>query len=333
MTYVYFKYIFSIVLPLLLINFLLQFLYKINLITVSGWWLKNFLRVEYKGTLTVGLLLCFFALWLAISSIIQIVSLSLYSNTHKMMYAGNISDNTSLLYYADDLSITPIKYYNFEMPTGSFKHIYTTTEFLKDKGTSRIGTPSEGDSLRRLFTICWIMLALSPIILVVLHAYVYPVMIKAETLHYDTSGMRVAFNDVYLPFGITPIHMLIFSIVMLTSLFFIPVKNKKDFSGYASNQVISLPSYVKPNYEIYALPVESKREIIDSMNNNYDSDSGFRTVIYKFEKDFPLPVYISYRYDSKLYPELEAISREHIKNKEMMKINILNDLSIQPVLE
>ena len=56
-----------------------------------------------------------------------------------------------------------------------------------------------------------------------------------------------------------------------------------------------------------------------------------RTIIFKFEAGFTLPVYIAYKYDATQFPALEKLADNNIKHGVLMKVKILDDLSLDLV--
>ncbi len=332
MIYVYLKDILSILLPFVLIHLLLQHFYQTSLFSVVIWWFKYFFKMDYKEVVLIGVFFTFFAFWASIGSVIQNVSLAFHGEQHEMVYVGNISEDQSLLYHAKDLTLAPIKEYNFTLPTTSFHNIYHKITFLRDKDTDRIGAPKSQFSWGSLSQVIWVMLILSPIFLGVLHALAYPVSVKAETMDfYPDIPLGDAFTALLQRYGITPLKFVAFPIIVIFLPLILPSFSDNETSKFRANRAISLPMEISPNYLINALPVNSFREIIDNISNGPDTDTGMRNIIFKFEEGFTIPVYVSYKYDSKQQPKLEELANSNIQHGIPMKVKIRSDLSIELV--
>jgi len=332
MIYVYLKDTLSILLPFVLIHLFLQHFYQTSLFSVVIWWFKYFFKMDYKEVVLIGVFFTFFALWASIGSIIQSVSLVFHGEQHEMVYVGNTSENVSMLYHAKDLTLPPIKEYNFTPPTTSFNNIFHKTTFLRDKDTHRIGAPKSQFSWGSLLQVIWVMLILAPIFLAVLHALAYPVSIKAETMDfYPDIPLGDAFTVLLQEYGITPLKFIFFPIVIIFLPLILPSFSNNEVTKFRANRAISLPMEITPNYLINALPVNYFREIIDNISNGPDTDTGMRSIIFKFDQGFKIPVYVSYKYDSKKYPDLEKLAVNNIKHGIPMKVKITLDLGIELV--
>ena len=332
MIYIYLKDTLSIVLPFVFIHLFLQHFYQTSLFSVVIWWFKYFLKMDYKEVVLIGVFFTFFAFWASVGSIIQNISLAFHGEKHEMVYVGNISENQSLLYHAKDLTLAPLKEYNFTQPTTSFNNIYHKTTFLRDKDTDRLGAPLSQFSLGSLLQVIWVMLILAPIFLGVLHALAYPVSVKAETMDfYPDIPLGDAFTTLLQKYGITPLKFVAFPIIMIFLPLILPSFSDGKANKFRVNRDISLPMIISPNYEINALPVNSFREIIDNISNGPDTDTGMRSIIFKFEEGFKIPVYVSYKYDSKQQPKLEKLANSNIQHGIPMKVKVMDDLTIELV--
>jgi len=330
MIYVYLKDTVSILLPFLFIHLLLQYFYQTSLFSVATWWFKYFFKVEYKEVLLIGLFFTFFAFFTSIASIIQNISLAFYGEKHEMVYVGNISENESLLYHAKDLTLEPIKEYNFTHPTTSFINIYHKTVFLRDKGTNRLGAPKSQFSLGSFLQVIWVMLILAPIFLAVLHALAYPVSVKSETMDFSPNiPLGDSFTALLQSYGITPLKFVAFPILVIFLPLILPNFSSNKTSEFRTNRAISLPIEIRSNHLVNVLPVNSFREIIDNISNGPDTDTGMRSIIFKFEEGFKIPVYVTYKYDSKQHPNLEELANNNILHGTKMQVKILEDLSIE----
>ncbi len=332
MIYVYLKDTLSILLPFFLIHLFLQYFYQTSLFSVVIWWFKYFLKMDYKEVLLIGAFFTFFSFWASIGAIIQNISLAFHGEEHRMVYAGNIAENQSLLYHAKDLTLPPIKEYNFVAPALTFKNIYHETIFVRDKNTDRLGAPKTHFSLGSLLQVFWVMLILSPIFLGLLHALAYPVSISIETLDFSPKiSLGDAFTAKLAQYGISPLKLVAFPIVMIFLPLFLPSFSDKDKNKFLVNKNLSLPIIITPNNQVSVLPIHSFREIIESISDGQDTDTGIRNIIFKFKEDFKLPVYVSYQFDSKEFPELEQLADNNIKHGIPMKVKILDDLSLELV--
>ena len=332
MIYVYLKDTLSILLPFLLIHLFLQHFYQTSLFSVVIWWFKYFFKMDYKEVVLIGVFFTFFAFWASIGFIIQNVSLAFHGEQHEMVYVGNISENQSLFYHAKDLTLAPIKEYNFTLPTTSFNNIYHKTTFLRDKNTNRLGAPKSQFSLGGLLQVIWVMLILAPLFLGVLHALAYPVSIKVETMDfYPDIPLGDAFTALLQRYGITPLTFVAFPIIIIFLPLILPSFSDSEASKFRADRAIPLPMKIIPSYEVNALPMNSFREIIDNISNGTDTDTGMRSIIFKFEEGFEIPVYVSYKYNSKQQPKLEKLAYSNIQFGIPMKVKILDDLSIELV--
>jgi hypothetical protein len=335
MLYIYIKNLLGIVIPLVLINIFLQYFYKTSLLSVLSWWGENFSSIDNKPFYFIGLFFSLLILYIAVGSIIQPISLAFNGETHNMIYAGNSNENSSILYHEKDLKLEPVAYTHFSSPALTFKAIYSITKFSRDKGTNDIGAPTEMYSFKNSFLFLWITFACLPIMFAVGHAFAYPVLADCELNNFHRLDMKSAFENVFSTHGFTIKRLAIFSGSLLCSLFVLLPLLGGIGTNLDKSKCLALPIQIKPGHKLNAIPVNSFREITKRSSNTSshmsDHDTGFRYTTFKFEEEFQVPVYVAYRYHYKYCPDFEALSRKYIDQEIPMQLQILDDLSIQPI--
>ena len=333
MTYVFLKDIFVILIPFLLSNLIFQHFYQTNIFKVTVWWFKYHNEIPYQGILFIGLFFSYLMVWISTGSIVNKVSWAIHGEKHEMVYVGDISEGKSLLYPADNLQGYPMEDSNLASVASSFNKIYHKVTYLRDKASNRLGVPyAEGkfswSSL--ISTICFIV-AFSPVFFALMHSFAHVVEMKLETLDfYPSLTWQEAWVNKYSPYGITLKGMLISSSALIFGpiILFTLLPSKDTNLSHYGERAISLPFDVAPSYTMNALPIEGYRIIIDGIGDSKDTDTGYRVIIFKFEEGFKLPVYVSYRFDAKEFPELEKLADNNIKHGVPMKVKILDDLSL-----
>jgi hypothetical protein len=336
MIYIYLKDIFLILIPFLLSNLIFQYFYQTNIIKVSVWWFKYHNEIDYQGIVFIGLFFSYLIVWISTASIFNKVSWALHGEKHEMVYVGNKSKGKALFYPADNLQSYPVEDSNFSTAAFSFKHIYHKVTYLRDEGSKRLGVPfADGKfSWRSLISTICFMVAFTPVFFALMHSFAHVVEMKLETLDfYPNVSWQEAWTDKYSHYGITLKGMLVSSSILIFApmILFTLFPNKEARSSYFGEPAISLPIEVNPSYTLNALPIEGYRIIHKGVAGGKDTDTGLRVIIFEFKQGFTLPVYIAYKYDATQFPELENLADNNIKHGVLMKVKVLDDLSLDLV--
>lgn len=329
--YIFLKDIFIIFTPFVIIDIFFRHFYQTNIFSVISWWFKYHPEIEYKAPLFMGFAFMFFAFWVTIGFFTQTVSLSFSSETHDLVYIGTIEKGDSLFVKPENIHLPPIQYHAFGgAKPYYFTNIFRKAKFLRDKGSDRLGAPVSEYTFNKLFSTIIIMVALFPLLILVLHNLAYLVSIKAETVDFEPDIHTMdAFIALLTQWKLDPFKLIgitIGSIIFFFIFSYYSSNNDRIFD----NRIIELPREITPGYEIEAIPINQKRRISESPGSS-SFDTGFRTIIFKFNDIFPLPVYVSYYYDSAKRPNLEQLADINIKNGKRMKVKVLDDLSIEVV--
>ena len=336
MIYVYLKDIFLILIPFILSNLIFQYFYQTNLLKVTIWWFKFHNEIPHQGILYIGLFFTYIIVWVSSGSIINKISWALHGEKHEMIYVGNPSKGEALLYPADNLKTSPKIDKNLNTTTLTFENIYRKITYRRDKNSSRLGllNAEAKFSWSSLFSTTCFIIAFTPVFFALMHSFAYVVTMQLETIDfYPDKTWQEAWVNLYSPYGITLKKMLITSCVLVFGpiiLFTVLPSNNSSRSAFGE-RAINLPMDIRPSYKVMGLPIDSYRVISKGVAGSKDRDTGFRVIIFKFSENFPKPVYVSLKYDSKEYPELEKQSDSDIKHGIPMKVRITNELGIELV--
>ncbi len=337
MTFVYLKDIIHTILPLILCQLAFQYFYQVNIFKVAVWWIKHHNEVEYQHAVYIGIFFVFLTIWAASSSMINNITFALNGEQNEMIYVGDIAQNTALLYQKDNLIAPPVKDYNLSTKPLSFANIYKEVTYQRNKGSTKLGLPktTEGFSWSSLISTICFLIAFAPLFFALIHSMAYVVSMKIEIMNFNPDfSWKDAWVQIYEPYGVTLKKMLISSAFFL----FVPIivfsfyfKNDSSLSPYGP-KVLNLPMNISPGYEVDGVPVKSYRVVSQGTGNATDTDTGKRRIIFRFIKDFKLPVYVTYEYNAKQFPELEKLTDHNIRLSIPMKVKILDDMSIGLVL-
>ncbi len=331
MIYIWIKDIFLAIIPFVLANLFFKHFYQTNIFSVATWWYKYHSDVDYRAPLFIGLVFSFFAFWATIGFIGHTVSVAFHGETHTLLYIGDIEDNKSVFVKPKNIKMPIIEFRDFIGSSPyTFKNIFKRTKFLRDKGTDRLGAPVANFSFGNVLVSLSAMLILIPILLVVLHNFAYLVQIKAETLDFEPPIPTMdAFTSLLSNWNLTPYRLVFFSLGMLvTTILLNNITPKvKNVFGY---RAIELPRVITPNHEMSVLPVAYKTHIIH-ISGSPETDTGYRTITFKVEKEFPIPVYISYYFKITSRPELATLALKNIKLKKEMQVRVLDNLMIEVI--
>jgi hypothetical protein len=167
-----------------------------------------------------------------------------------------------------------------------------------------------------------------------MHSFAYVVSMQLETMDfYPDKTWQETWVNLYSSYGITLKKMLITSCALIFGpiILFTILPNNNSARSAFGERAINLPMDIRPSYEVMGLPIDSYRVISKGVAGSKDKDTGFRVIIFKFTENFPKPVYVSLKFDSKQSPELEKQSDNNIKHGIPMKVSVTNDLGIELV--
>jgi len=336
MIYVYLKDILLILIPFILSNLVFQYFYQTNIFKVTVWWFKYHNEIPHQGLLFIGLFFSYLIIWISTGSIINKISWALHGEKHEMIYAGNPSKGDALLYHADNLQASPKIDTNFIKVTHTFENIYRKLTYRRDKSSTRLGLLDieAKFSWRGLFSTACFIVAFTPVFFALMHSFAYVVSMQLETMDfYPDKTWQEAWVNLYKPYGITLKKMLITSGVLIFGpmILFTVLPSNTSTSSAFGERAINLPMDIRPSYKVIGLPIDSYRVFQRGVAGSKDTDTGMRNIIFKFEEGFKIPVYVSYKYDSKKYPELEKQANLNIKHGIPMKVRITDDLGIELV--
>lgn len=337
MFFVYVKDFILVLLPFLLCQVVFQFFYQTSIYKVTLWWVNYHNEIDHQSVIFVGMLFVFLTIWATAGSVITKISYALSGEEYELVYVGNNMKHQALLYNANDLNAFPINDYNLPTAAFSFENIYRKVTYKREKGSHRLGLPktSTGFPWSSVITSICFLIALTPVFLALTHSLAYVVSMKIEMVEFSPSfTWQEAWLKIFEPYGFSLKRMLLISgffiIGPMVTFSFLP--SSTTASQIYGERITPLPTIIRPNSELKALPIGSYKIITEGTGNATDSDTGRRVIIYKFDDVFLKPVYVSYMYDAKEQPNLEEIVGNNINNNIMMRVEILENLAIKPVL-
>jgi len=333
--FVLIKDIVTILTPFVGMELYMRKVYNVDTIKVVTWWFKNHstLDYDYSGPALIPLFFCVFALFATIAHLIQAGSLAFHGENHQLLYIGDVKKDRSLFVDPDNLKAEPEKYSGFMGGFNySFSTVFTQTIFKRDKGTDRLGATVKSFSFISLLTSFFLLLAFIFPTMGVLHMYAYPVAVGLETASFDPAVPTMdAFNALLVGWKLG-----IIKVVFINSglFIFLMVVSSKMPSEMYGKQVLDLPTSIAPGETIKGQPILIKHHTTrrSKSSGGYDDvDTGYRTIVFKFEEPFVIPVYASVYFDSTQEPTLENFAYEHIKSNSPLKLEILEDLGIKVI--
>jgi len=317
-------------------EFYMRVIYHVGMYKVVIWWFKesHTLDYNYGGPLLIGLFFSYLALFGTLAHLIQAGSLAFHGENHRLLYVGDVKKDRSLFISPDDLTAEPKKYSNFVGGFNySFSTIFTETIFKRDKGTDRLGGTLKTFSFASLFASFVLLVAFLLPMMGVIHMYAHPVSIGLEVPPFDPKLPPVEVFDFLLKgWGLSFVKALFINFGLLILAVFVSSYTPSETYG---KQMINLPRDITPGYIIEGQPVLVKHHTSRQSNSSGDGysdvDTGFRTIVFKFEKDFPTAVYVSTYFDSREKPELGDLAYRNSQTNTPMKLMIQEDLSIKVV--
>jgi len=324
--------------PLIAIEFYMRVVYHLGLSKVVVWWFKDShtLDENYGIPLLIGLFFSYLAVFAALALFIQMGSNFIIGEKHSAVYVGHDYKDRSLFVPADDVTREPkpdttfVEGFNY-----SFNNVLTETIFIRDKGTDILGGTLKSYSLGSFISYLLLLITFLIPLLVVVHFYAYPVTANIPNSIYDANldGME-SFDLMLKSFGFGAVKLLFTFFGLLVLYFFTAVKQQSKESY--GPQIYNLPASIYSGNIIEGQPIHveyHKSQRSNSSGSYSDYDNGYRTIVFKFEKDFPTPVYVSTYYDSREKPGLGDLAYQNSQSNTKMKLKILDDLSIEVVDE
>jgi len=321
--------------PLVAIEFYMRAIYHVGLSKVVVWWFKesHTLDYNYGGPLLIGLFFSYLAVFATLAHLIQAGSLAFQGENHRLVYIGDVTKTRSLFVPPDDLTSEPKVYLDFVGGFNySFSSIFTETIFQRDKGTERLGGTVKSFSFGSLLSSLVLLIAFVFPLMGVVHFYAYPVSVGLPNTPFDGSLPGMEALDLMLKglgLGVVKAIFIIFGLLIL--VFFSQALRPTETYG---KQIINLPEHITPDNVIEGQPIYVKHHTSrssDSSGSYSDVDTGFRTIVFKFEKDFPTAVYVSTYYDSRERPGLGNLAYQNSQTNTPMKLMIQDDLSIKVI--
>lgn len=320
-------------LPFYALHIYLEKIYHISLGQLLIWWAKNFTSTESSTAITVSFIFIFLLFCLPTTSLINSFYLSLFGEKQTLVYLGNHSQNNSMYYKQSDITKHTLEGYNIDKSYSfSFSELNKVKYFIKDPGTNEIvGQKNKRLHLTAILSTFFFMMFFMIPVLGVIHAFAYPMYIdiNGNSAHFHGEAMQ-AFEAVLLDFKITKgmSVFILFGGLLLAIYFGGQVPKEKD-----SLSVTPLPTNIKEGATINALPIEinivyEKLTNDDGTTSSYDS--GFRTVIFRFDKGFSPAVYLALNFDTNIYSKLENIITESISTQTTMMLLIDENLGVRP---
>ena len=322
--------------PFIAMELYLRHFYQTGIVKCAIWWYKFRSEMDYLGLLLFIMLFIWFALYATFSHLVQAGALAFHGEQHRMVYIGDVNKERSLFVSADDLNSEPQKYSRFTKGFNySFSTIYTETYFARDKGTDRLGVTINSFSFASLLTSFVMLAAFILPAMAAMHALAYPISIGLENTQFEPVVPAMeAFQKLLGRWNLNVVPMVFANFGILFLGIIASANIKPETFG---RQIINLPESITPGYEIEGLPILVKhhtdRRSTGSRDGYSDVDTGFRTIVFKFEKDFPTPVYASTYYDSREKPGLGDLAYQNSQTNTKMKLKILDDLNIEVINE
>ena len=320
-------------LPFYFLHLYIKSVYHISLGQLVSWWAKNFSHTESSTAIIVSFILIFLLFCLPFTSLMNSFYLGLFGEKQTLVYLGNSSASNSMYYKEYDFKKSTFEGYNIDQSYNfSFKGVNKLKYFIKDPGTNNI----VGQKNKRLHptailsTFFFMVFFLLPA-LGVIHALTYPMYIDLNGSNaYFHGAAGKAFEIVLLDFKITKgISVFILFGGLFMALFFSgKMPDEKD-----SLPITPIPSHIKPYENISGTPIEinilyDKKTNDDGSTTTYDS--GYRNVIFKFDKGFKSSVYVTLNFDTKAYPELKEKIESNIASRIEMILVIDENLGLLP---
>lgn len=334
------KSIVSVLAPIFVMEWYLRTVYHVGLLKISGWWFKNHATsdYDYAAPALIGLFFCLLAYFAMTSYLLHTASLAVHGEKLHYAYLGNEYPNQSVFVPADNFEVEPLRAGNHVSGDDlgksfnySFSSVFTETIFEREKGTSGIGSEAKSFSFASLLQSVLLLIAFALPMMGILHAYAYPVAINLGSAGFDPSvSLGDAFNALLSGCKLTPVKAVLLNIGVFILIAVIAVINIYVSPDTYGKRLLELPNSIEPGNIIEARPLLLEHNIIRSEDAG-NIDTGYRTIVFRFEKDFPVPVYVSAYFDSELEPGLSDLARRHIQNATPLKVKILEDLRIQVV--
>lgn len=319
-------------LPFLFLHIYLKNVYQISFGQLLVWWFKNFTSADSSTAISISFILIFLLFCLPLTSLMNSFYLGLFGEKQTLVYLGNPSSSISMYYNISDISKRPFQGYNIDQKYNfKFTNLNKLKYFIKDPGTNNI----VGQKNIRLHataitsTFFFMIFFLLPV-LGAIHAFSYPMYIDlhGETTHLKGDVMK-AFEIVLLDFKISKgLSALILFGGLILAMYF----GGRMPDETSSLAVTPIPGFIKEGASIKGIPVEINIRYEEVKNNDGTTsthDSGFRYVIFRFDKGFNPSVYLTLYFDLENYPSLEDRIKSNIASKTEMPLAINEDLGVR----
>ncbi|SMF15377.1 hypothetical protein SAMN02745866_01001 [Alteromonadaceae bacterium Bs31] len=302
--------------------------FQLNLFQVVAWWIKNFSSTDYAFPLLFGLFFSLFGGYTAWSSAIHGTYVSFLGDSVTKLYVGNIAKKAYFV-EPENLTAKPFESVFVVMPNFTFEHIYTKTPFVKEKGTDRVGSAKQSQTLRNLIAPVSFGLVLGLILWVMLHIMGYQAYV-AKNFEYESQAptMRAAFTEQAQSIGLTPKH-LTFVGMALCIIGLVGYLRTPPYTY--GKQAIDIGGAIYPGAKVQGRALKVKKIYRNDRQQDIGApvDTGRRIASFEFQQGLPTPVYVNYFFEEEpdkpgLFDDINSL----IENNAEMSFIVTPELAL-----
>jgi hypothetical protein len=324
-------------LPVIGLHFYLQHFYGLSIWHLGTWWYSHFASVADAYARVFGFAIIFLLFLFPVTSLLNTLYLDLFGKRQSLVFLGYSAKSTPMYYRARDSKKAVFTGYDHEKEFNySFNDVYRLHRFIKmpfAKYTSGVKNKylhPYSILSRIMYSIFFFFPLMVAVNALVLPAYQPSA--SAGVIH--SNATMVSIDQMLSSFQLNRVTaMAIFLFSLLLAMYF-SNRQKQDTAGKllkplpeniaAGNTVLGKPLKI---LETYAKKIDPQTE------QNISFDTGLRRVTFKFDYDFTPAVYVTMRFDTRRFPELEAKIKQAINSGRSVELTITPKLRLQALAE
>jgi hypothetical protein len=324
-------------LPFIGLNFYLSANYNQSLYQVLLWWTDHFSLNFNSVVKLIPFIVLFLLFSIQFNSLVNSLYLGLFGKKRLQVFLGYIAKNKAMYYRANDKTKKVFSEQNYDNEYNySFHDVNRLKTFIKEPFTKDIKVTLKSHFhpysilTRSLLSVFLLMPVLASI-----HALALPAYVPDVNSGVVLKGSAIAsFDQVLSNFNLNIFYMaLIFFLSLSLAIYFSNRQNQEDLGA----EVVSLPDNIKPKNIITGKPLIITKITIEKYDDlaklNSHVDTGFRRVSFEFSKEFNPPVFVTLKFDSNKYPELEKQIKSVIKAGQTMDLKLTGKLRLKMIEE
>ncbi len=324
-------------LPFVGLHFYLNDIYNLTLYDLASWWLNSFSTTEDAFARVIAFTILFLLFSIPVTSLINTIFLGLLGQRQTLVFLGYSSKNMAMYYLADDNNHTVFSGYDYDREFNySFNDVNRLQSFIRmpfaenTTGIKKQHLHPYSILSRIMFSVFLFLPALAAI-----HAVALPAYIPVANAGLVLTGDSMASFDQVMSIFYLDRHSS--TVVFFGSVFLAMFFSKKLQYDETEKIVKLLPKNISARNIVVGKPLQIE-PIFDKQYDQFKKkyvtfDTGFRCVTFEFGDHFNPHVYVSFKFDKNIYPDLSDQVKANIKSATSMEMAVTDTLRLKVIEE